>query len=98
MDQQRLDYASHEMNSPKPSLTPEQRRFRRRMMIAVLIVIVLSLVPYPTQVIPSVTIQVVDHVGKPVNTIVSAHWQGSAHGVNVEGYTPFDLSGKLSLS
>ena len=99
MDTEPLDYASPHSHPPRLSLslTPQERRFRRRMLTGLVVALILGLIPYPTQVCPSLKLQIVDENGKPVTDVVSAHWEGLTDTGNLQGYAPFDMAGKLSL-
>jgi hypothetical protein len=98
----RLDYASPSMpdasSSGSPRITPEELRFRRRLKIVLVSLVLLSLIPYPTQVCPPVTVQLVDGNGKPVSDIVSLEWHGSANAGSLDAYVGFDMTGRATIS
>jgi hypothetical protein len=97
-----LEYASP--STPDPSLpgrsriTPEELRFRRRLKFVLVSLIILGLIPYPTQVCPPVTVQLVDANAKPVLDIVSLEWRGHANAGSLDAYVPFDMTGRATVS
>lgn len=101
-DDRGLDYASP--STPDPSLphhqrlTPEELRFRRRLKIVVGALILLALIPYPTQVCPPITLQIVDDKSKPVLDVVSVGWDGYCNADSLRGYVQFDLAARAALS
>jgi hypothetical protein len=79
-------------------MTPEERQFRRRLRVVLVSLIVLGLIPYPTQVCPPVTVQLVDDKGKPVMDVVSMHWNGFTNAGSLEGYVQFDSAARATVS
>ncbi len=98
MDSGPLDYASPRSTRIKGAPTPEQIQFRRRMRSGLLIAIILGFIPYPTQILPTINLQLVDPGGKPVTDVVSFRWQGYSNGETLEDHVQFDMSAKASVS
>jgi hypothetical protein len=97
MDNRPLDYASPHGVRIKGAPTPEQIRFRRRMRMGLLIAFILGLIPYPTQVLPAVKIQLIDPTGKPVTDVVSLRWHGYNNKETLDGHLQFDMSAKAEI-
>ena len=97
MDNRPLDYASPHGTRIKGAPTPEQIQFRRRMRIGLLIAFILGLIPYPTQVLPSIKLQLTDPNGKPVTDVVSLRWHGYSNHEALDGHLQFDMSAQASV-
>jgi hypothetical protein len=98
-----LEYASPDTPPPRaqalvpPALSPENVRFRRRVKLGLWLAFAIGMIPYPTQVCPSLKLQAVDDLGLPATDLIHARWSGYANKEHSNGGLPFDMSGKASL-
>jgi hypothetical protein len=74
-----------------------KRRKSLRAVLLALLVLLLGFVPYPTQVFPAVSVQLVDERGQSLRQAIPARWRGVCNAAIIEGDASFDESGRLSL-
>lgn len=96
MNDKPLDPMPGDLASGQGSL-PQKRRRPRWLSFLLIGMPLLIFVPYPTQVFPSMTLQVVDQNGKGLPISDSAHWRGVTNAATVEGSARFDTGGHISL-
>jgi hypothetical protein len=90
---------AHETPTPYAPTTTRLLRPRRRVPGALVLIALLSLgfVPYPTQVFPAITVELVDPAGPLIPNPHPPHRHGVSNPAILQGETRFDDHGRAAL-